>query len=101
MAFGINRRELNDWKECVKKGKVAFLTHYWIDERFPAIRTVTKAGCADIEKLRMWGERYGLKREWIHMRNDGFPHYDLMGETQLRILREEGLEEQINRFLEK
>jgi hypothetical protein len=101
MAFGVNRKELNDWKERVKNGEIALLTHYWLDERFPNIWTVTKAGCADIEKLYKWGKRYGLKKEWIHMRHDGYPHYDLMGETQIRILKEEGLEDHIKRFLKK
>ncbi|MCY8098432.1 hypothetical protein MOB81_20475, partial [Bacillus atrophaeus] len=33
MAFGIHRGELNRWKEAVKSGEIAFLTHYWLDDR--------------------------------------------------------------------
>ncbi|MGR3764400.1 hypothetical protein [Rossellomorea sp. NS-SX7] len=99
MAFGVNRRELNTWKDRVSRGEVAFITHFWLDDRFPNVRSVTKAGCADIEKLSEWGKKYGLKREWIHKRHDGFPHYDLMGETQLYVLKEEGLDDHIKRFL--
>jgi hypothetical protein len=101
MAFGVNRKELNAWKERVGRGEIAFITHFWVDERFPNIRCVTKAGCADIERLSTWGQKYGLKKEWIHKRNDGFPHFDLMGQTQLHILKEEGLQDHIKRFLEK
>ncbi|QTC42707.1 hypothetical protein I7V34_05525 [Bacillus sp. V3] len=101
MAFGVNRRELDKWKEQVKKGEVAFITHFWVDERFPAVKSITKAGCADLEKLSEWGKKYGLKKEWIHIRGDGFPHFDLMGDTQLHILKEEGLHDQIKRFIEK
>lgn len=49
MAFGIRRHELIAWQQTVLQGKIAFLTHYWIDDRFPGCRTVTKAGCADLE----------------------------------------------------
>ncbi|MCA1053839.1 hypothetical protein LCM10_02480 [Rossellomorea aquimaris] len=101
MAFGVNRKELNDWKERVGKGEVAFITHYWVDERFPQFKTVTKAGCSDIEKLSRWGKKYGLEEKWIHKRKDGFPHFDLLGDTQLRILKEEGQDDQIRRFLKK
>ncbi|RWZ60386.1 hypothetical protein EQV77_03575 [Halobacillus fulvus] len=97
MAFGINRKELKEWKSKVHAGEVAFLTHYWIDERFPGCDTVTKAGCADIEKLIEWGKKHGLKKEWIHQ-DPRFPHFDLFGDIQYRILREEGEWEQIERF---
>lgn len=62
MAFGVKREELNRWKQAVKRGEIAFLTHYWLDDRFPEARTVTKAGCADIDKLVQWGAAYGLKK---------------------------------------
>ncbi|AEH47710.1 hypothetical protein [Parageobacillus thermoglucosidasius] len=97
MAFGIRRQELTEWKEKVEKGEIAFLTHYWYDERFPQYTTVTKVGCSDIEKLAAWGEKYGLRREWIHKRNR-FPHFDLLGEKQIMILRQEGLADHLKRF---
>jgi hypothetical protein len=97
MAFGIKRDELIAWKEAVSNGEIAFLTHYWIDERFPGCKTVTKAGCSDIEKLSRWGERYGLKREWIDMRDD-YPHFDLFGKHEREILLNEGLSAQLARF---
>lgn len=52
MAFGIKRKELVEWKKKVSQGEIAFLTHYWIDDRFPGMTTVTKVGCADLEKLK-------------------------------------------------
>ena len=97
MAFGIKRDELMAWKKAVSSGEIAFLTHYWIDERFPGCKTVTKAGCADIEKLSEWGKRHGLKPEWIDMRDD-FPHFDLFGDHERKILLNEGLSDQLNRF---
>ena len=97
MAFGINREELLEWKAAVRKGEVAFLTHYWLDDRFPGCKTVTKAGCADLEKLAEWGRQYGLKKEWIDFRKD-YPHFDLFGETERRILQSEGLLDQLKRF---
>lgn len=39
MAFGINREELTRWKKAVSAGEIAFLTHYWLDPRFPGIWT--------------------------------------------------------------
>ncbi|WP_404351734.1 hypothetical protein LG311_10510 [Sutcliffiella horikoshii] len=99
MAFGINRGELQQWKEKVKCGEIAFLTHYWIHPRFDGITTVTKAGCCDVEKLIEWGRQYGLKEEWIHKREQ-YPHFDLIGDTQLEILKKEGQWKQINRFFE-
>lgn len=97
MAFGIKRDELIAWKKAVSSGEIAFLTHYWLDERFPGCKTVTKAGCSDIEKLGKWGERYGLKREWIDMHDD-YPHFDLFGEHEREILVKEGLSAQLKRF---
>ncbi len=62
MAFGIKRNELNEWKRAVLNGEVAFLTHYWLDDRYPDVNTVTKAGCGNIDKLAEWGKQYGLKK---------------------------------------
>ncbi len=97
MAFGINHAELKQWKKDVAAGRIAFLTHYWLDDRFPGCKTVTKVGCSDLEKLAKWGERYHLKREWIDLRND-YPHFDLFGEHEFRILQAEGYTEQLKRF---
>ncbi|MFC4183998.1 hypothetical protein [Saccharococcus thermophilus] len=97
MAFGIRRQELMEWKAKVKRGEIAFLTHYWYDERFPEYTTVTKVGCADIEKLAAWGKKYGLRKEWIHHRSE-FSHFDLLGETQKKILQQEGLTDHLLRF---
>lgn len=96
MAFGIKRDELLRWKEKVKNGEIAFLTHYWMDPRFPNCYTVTKVGCIDHKKLENWGKKYGLKQEWIHKNN--YPHYDLFGEKQKEILLKEGLMDHIERF---
>ncbi|WLR52572.1 hypothetical protein LC040_06670 [Bacillus tianshenii] len=97
MAFGITKEELRKWKEAVQNEEISFLTHFWLDERFPGCNTVTKVGCSNLEKLTEWGKQYGLQREWIDMRND-FPHFDLFGERQLRILKEEQQFDQIRRF---
>lgn len=91
MAFGINRKQVNEWKQKIDQGEIAFLTHYWYDERFPNAKTVTKVGCKDLNKLIQWGKQYGLKKEWIHHRNEGYSHFDLLGEYEQRILKEEGL----------
>lgn len=97
MAFGIVRQELKNWKKAVMNGETAFLTHYWLDDRFPNCKTVTKVGCADLEKLTTWGKQYGLKPEWIDMRND-YPHFDLFAEYERDILMAEGRLEQLKRF---
>ncbi|WP_342511543.1 hypothetical protein MKY34_13860 [Sporosarcina sp. FSL K6-1522] len=97
MAFGIKRDELVAWKKAVANGEIVFLTHYWLDDRFPGCNTVTKAGCADIDKLVEWGKQYGLKREWIDMR-DHYPHFDLFGQHERSILEHEGLIDQLERF---
>lgn len=97
MAFGINRSELKAWKEAVSAGEIAFLTHYWLDDRFPGCKTVTKAGCTDLAKLIEWGKRYGLKPEWIDHRED-YPHFDLFGKIEVQALLDAGLVEQVNRF---
>ncbi|WP_327290621.1 hypothetical protein [Salimicrobium flavidum] len=73
------------------------MTHYWIDDRFPGCDTVTKVGCSDVEKLKRWGRKYGLKPEWIDFR-EAFPHYDLFGKHQFDILQAEGKEDHIRRF---
>jgi len=93
MAFGINREKLNQWKQSIDRGEIAFLTHYWYDPRFPEAKTVTKVGCNDLEKLIRWGQKHGLKREWIHHRKDGYSHFDLIGPIEKRVLIAEGLYE--------
>ncbi|TWI59260.1 hypothetical protein [Halalkalibacter nanhaiisediminis] len=94
MAFGITKQQLSEWKQQANAGEIAFLTHFWIDERFPDCTTVTKVACVDIEKLVKWGEQYGLKEEWIHHRAE-YPHFDLLGERQRFILKREGKENQL------
>lgn len=91
MAFGIKRKELDEWKAKIDSGEIAFLTHYWLDDRFPTCKTVTKVGCNDINKLINWGKQYGLKQEWIDRRQDGYSHFDLLGAKQREILEKEGL----------
>lgn len=95
MAFGIKKKDVQEWKRKIDEGEIAFLTHYWLDDRFPGCKTVTKAGCNNIEKLAEWGRKHGLRKEWIHHRNDGYPHFDLLGEKQKEILIAEGLIEHI------
>lgn len=97
MAFGIDRRQLQEWKQAVTRGEIAFLTHYWLDDRFPGINTVTKVGCSDVGKLAEWGKQYGLKKEWMHAR-DEYPHFDLLGERQEEILSREGQLDQLTRL---
>lgn len=97
MAFGITRNELKFWKKQVKSGNIAFLTHYWIDERFPGCDTVTKVGCNDVEKLKRWGRTYGLEDHWIDYK-EKYPHYDLFGDYQKNILQSEKVWDQIERF---
>src|SRR5690625_5725090 len=48
-------------------------------------------------RLISWGEQYGLERNWIHER-DKFPHYDLFGNIQLKILKKEQKWDHIERF---
>jgi hypothetical protein len=91
LAFGISRKDLLEWKEKVDNGEIAFLTHYWVDDRFPESKTVTKVGCNDLQKLMEWGRQYGLKPEWIDQRKDGYSHFDLLGAKQKEILKKEGL----------
>lgn len=98
MAFGIKREELKKWKSKIDRGEIAFLTHYWIDDRFPGCNTVTKVGCIDLEELKAWGRKYGLKEEWIHIRRDGYSHFDLIGDWQKKIMQKENLLEELKRF---
>jgi hypothetical protein len=95
VAFGIKRQEIIDWKRKIDSGEIAFLTHYWLDDRFPGANTVTKVGCQDLEKLAAWGKRYGLKKEWIHFRKDGYSHFDLIGDRGKEVLQKAGLTEHI------
>jgi hypothetical protein len=97
MAFGINRSELSRWKEAVTRGEIAYLTHYWLDARFPDFRTVTKVGCADLDRLSAWCSSHGLNPRYIHNRPP-FPHFDLMGRKQVEILRNEKLWDHLKRF---
>jgi hypothetical protein len=97
MAFGIKREELQLWKDAVTRGEIAFLTHYWLDPRFPDITTVTKVGCSDIQLLSGWCESYGLNPAYIHHRPP-FPHFDLMGRKQKEILHAEQLWHHLERF---
>jgi hypothetical protein len=97
MAFGIKREELQAWKQEVRNGNIAILTHYWIDDRFPGCNSVTKVGCNNIEKLISWGNTYGLDEKWIH-KDDNYPHFDLFGEWQKDILIKEEKWDQINKF---
>lgn len=97
MAFGINRRELAAWKREVSRGEIAFLTHYWLDDRFPGITTVTKVGCSDLDKLRLWCINNGLNPRYIHQRQP-YPHFDLIGSKQAEILRKYGISDQLKRF---
>ncbi|MFC4387552.1 hypothetical protein ACFOZ1_06960 [Gracilibacillus marinus] len=97
MAFGITREILSQWKQKVRNEEIAFLTHYWIDDRFPNCNTVTKVGCSNLEKLSEWGKKYHLQKEWIHM-DDQFPHFDLFGETQRAILKNEFQLDQLKRL---
>ncbi len=75
----------------IDQGEIAFLTHFWLDDRFPDSKTVTKVGCSDLEKLIQWGRQYGLKPEWLDIRQDGYSHFDLLGQKQREILTNEGL----------
>lgn len=97
MAFGITRAELKQWKEAVERGEIAFLTHYWLDPRFPGSRTVTKVGCSDRKRLSDWCIANGLDPKYIHNR-ESFPHFDLIGIKQREILEKERQWDQLDRF---
>jgi len=102
MAFGIKKHQILNWKKEIDEGKIAFLTHYWLDDRFPNAKSVTKVGSNNLTELALWGKAYHLKKEWIHVRKDGYSHYDLIGEIQLKVLKNEGLFDHIDHFkLEK
>lgn len=97
MAFGISRSEMNEWKAKVSRGEIAYLTHYWVDPRFPNIKTVTKVGCSDLNKLKRWCVENGLSPRYIHAREE-YPHFDLLGPKQREILIREQLQEHLERF---
>jgi hypothetical protein len=97
MAFGITRAELQQWKAAVTRGEIAFLTHYWVDTRFPDIRTVTKVGCSNLDVLSDWCLAYGLNPSYIHNRRP-YPHYDLIGSKQKEILLQKKLWHHLERF---
>jgi hypothetical protein len=97
MAFGISRSELVEWKVMVSRGEITFLTHYWFEPRFPGIKTITKVGCSNLEKLTNWCSMNGLNAKYIHHRSE-FPHFDLMGPKQKEVLYKENQWEQIKRF---
>ncbi|OXM16880.1 hypothetical protein [Paenibacillus herberti] len=97
MAFGIGREELGSWKRAVDGGEIAFLTHFWIDERFPGVTSVTKVGCSNLARLEEWCRSRDIPPKYIH-RRDRYPHMDLFGEVQERILREQGLNDHLIRF---
>jgi hypothetical protein len=97
MAFGISRKELTDWKDAVARGELSFLTHFWYDVRFPNSTSVTKVGCANMERLRLWCINNHLNPKYIHNRAT-FPHFDLFGPKQREILQSEGQWEHLKRF---
>ncbi|WP_028610337.1 hypothetical protein [Paenibacillus harenae] len=97
MAFGIKRAEMELWKQAVARGDIAYLTHYWIDPRFPGMRTVTKVGCADLDKLSRWCVDNGLNPRYIHARSE-YPHFDLLGSKQRDVLLQANQMEQLRRF---
>lgn len=99
MAFGITRAEMTRWKHAVSRGEIAYLTHYWLDDRFASagIKTVTKVGCSDLRRLTGWCHENGLNPAYIHHR-ERFPHFDLIGTKQKEILYREQLWDQIERF---
>jgi hypothetical protein len=97
MAFGIKREELQQWKDRVASGEIAFLTHYWHEPRWPGVRTVTKVGCSDVKRLAAWCTENGLDPAYIHHR-EPFPHFDLIGPKQKEILIRERLWDQLRKF---
>lgn len=97
MAFGIKRAELNAWKQNVKQGEIAYLTHYWYDPRWPDDKTVTKVGCADLERLINWGQKHNIPAKYIDQRAD-YPHFDLFGARQREIMTKENMLAQLHKF---
>ncbi|MFE1626375.1 hypothetical protein ACFLFF_06450 [Brevibacillus reuszeri] len=77
--------------------EIAFLTHYWLDPRFPGVKTVTKVGCSNRQRLTEWCHVHGLNPVYIHDRTP-FPHFDLLGPRQKEILQLEGQWDQLERF---
>jgi len=98
MAFGVNRRELQDWKRQVELGEVAVMTHYWYDNRFPDNRTVTKVGCCNLERLADWCKANGLDPKYIH-RRERYPHFDVIGPRQREVLERMGRHDLVDKFL--
>nr|WP_245247385.1 MULTISPECIES: hypothetical protein [unclassified Paenibacillus] len=88
---------MTQWKEAVTRGEIAFITHFWLEPRFPGINTVTKVGCTNLERLSEWCATNGLDPRYIHNR-DPFPHFDLIGSKQIEILQKERLWDQLERF---
>jgi hypothetical protein len=97
MAFGITREELIKWKEAVRSGEIAFLTHFWYEPRFSQFKTVTKVGCSNLERLSEWCTTNNLNPKYIHNRPP-FPHFDLIGPRQKEILQKERMWHQLERF---
>ncbi|MFC5452843.1 hypothetical protein [Paenibacillus aestuarii] len=97
MAFGVTKSELNAWKSKCAQGEIAFLTHYWLDPRFSGVKTVTKVGCCDVDRLQAWCRANGLDPAYIHYREQ-YPHYDLIGKKQVEILKKEELIDHLQRF---
>lgn len=97
IAFGITRAELEAWKAAIDQGQIAYLTHYWRDARFPNSRTVTKVGCRDVNKLAAWCKAHHLNPKYIHVR-EKYPHFDLLGSYQYKVLQQLGLHDHIERF---
>lgn len=97
MAFGITRTELRQWQEAVARGEIALLTHYWQDSRFQGATSVTKVGSSDVDRLKRWGEKYGLNPDWIDYKAN-YPHFDLFPPFQKEILEQEGYSDHIERF---
>ncbi|GEL08220.1 hypothetical protein [Salisediminibacterium halotolerans] len=100
MAFGVTKRELYEWKQEARQGEIAFLTHFWYDERFPTCTTVTKVACSDVQRLISWGRQHGLHPDWIHIRED-YPHFDLLGKTQREVLKRESREDKLDELLQR
>lgn len=98
MALGVTRAQLVAWKAAVSAGEIAFLTHWWQDDRFEGISSITKVGCSDRAKLVAWGLQYGLQERYIDLKHEKFPHFDLFGDTQRYVLRAEGLIATIKQF---
>lgn len=97
MAFGLTKEELAAWKKQVLANEIAIITHYWQDARFHEATSVTKIGCANLDKLIEWGKKYDLKAEWIDYK-ENYPHFDVFGKKQIEILIKERKFDQIKKF---